>query len=347
MKIAGRVEIASAATWIPEDFELPPAYDGLGVLDFGLPLVSVKSLPVSHELAAPEMAVRAARDCLKQAECASSSLHALYHSHLYHQGHDYWSAAHYIARQLETLPHTTPVTFQQACNGAVASMEVAAATLLADPGAGPILLTTADRFIPPGWLRWAHPGKGMPSGFGDGATALLLRRRGDTPTTLALLSVTQISDPSLEEMYRGEPDFTPAPMWQKAVFFGSETVDQKVLVDAALGSKERVRQCLMRALADAEVEPADRRIRYVLLPRGDAIAVGAMYCGAFDGIAHAEVLILGEHTGHLGPGDPIANIAELRDRGMLQPGEIAVLVAGGGGTTWSTIVVEAGSAWQR
>src|SRR4051794_21111147 len=144
MKIAGRVEIASAATWIPEDFELPPPYDGRGVLDFGLPLVSMKSLPVSRQLAAPEMAVRAARACLQQAGCASSSLHALYHSHLYHQGHDYWSAAHFIARELETLPHTMPVNIFQACNGAIASMEIAAATLLADPGAEAILLTTAD-----------------------------------------------------------------------------------------------------------------------------------------------------------------------------------------------------------
>ncbi|MFC7304760.1 ketoacyl-ACP synthase III family protein [Streptomyces monticola] len=347
MRVDGAVDIASVATWIPEEFELPPDYDGLGVPDFGLPQLRVKSLPVSRELAAPEMATLAARACLAEGGWEAARLNVLFHSHLYHQGHDFWSAAHYIARELGTPPHATPVTIQQNCNGAMFALELAATRFLADPEAEAVLLTTADRFAPPGWNRWEHPGVGLPYGFGDGATAALVRRAGDTPTTLALLSVVQTTDPEFEVIFRGEPDFTPAPMWNKAVFFDGNNLPYMEDLDFALKMRKWARISLSRALDDAGIKPDDKRIRYVLLPRADTAGIGLNYGTVFDCLAHAEVVAFGEHTGHIGAGDQLANIVEMRDRGMLRCGEIAVLVGGGGGTTWSTVLVQAGPGWQR
>jgi 3-oxoacyl-[acyl-carrier-protein] synthase-3 len=60
---------------------------------------------------------------------------------------------------------------------------------------------------------------------------------------------------------------------------------------------------------------------------------------------HAEPLVFGAETGHLGPGDAFANILELRERGYLQPGEIAVFVTVGAGWSWSTLILQAGGGW--
>src|ERR1041385_8637399 len=67
MRISGRVEIASAAVWLPDDVETPPPSHAAKELPQGiLPANWVESLPVSHKLSAPEMAVLAARACLDE-----------------------------------------------------------------------------------------------------------------------------------------------------------------------------------------------------------------------------------------------------------------------------------------
>ena len=229
---------------------------------------------------------------------------------------------------------------QQSCNGGAAGLHLASSVLLADDDARYALVTTADRFGEPAWHRW-EPGR--PAGFGDGATAALLTRDPVARAGLALLSIAHRSHHGAERAFRGEAEFTPAPMWHKTTLDATDVVR---LTQTSSGLEDvvtlrgEVRQCLDQALADAELDPVDPRIRWVVLPRIDQMLIDVMYAGAFDRLVHARPLVFGTHTGHLGGGDVVANAVELRSRGLLAPGQIAVLASVGAGWTWSTVVVQ-------
>jgi 3-oxoacyl-[acyl-carrier-protein] synthase-3 len=59
-----------------------------------------------------------------------------------------------------------------------------------------------------------------------------------------------------------------------------------------------------------------------------------------DVLPKADILRLGARTGHLGGGDVIANLADVRTAADLAPGDIAVITGGGSGFTWTTVLVE-------
>lgn len=335
MRIGGRIMIASMATWFPEQYETLPNTNMVRALPAGgLPVLREESLPVAEQLAAPEMAVLAARECLDRADWDAGGLDLLVHSWTYHQGHDVWPVVHYIADQIGASPRTHPVGVQQFCDGGAAGLHLAASVLLADDDAHCALVTTADRSA---WHQWE---RGRPAGFGDGATAALLLRGPSEEAVLSLLSMAHRSQHTGERACRGEEEFTPAPMWHKATLDATDVVRLTAAEDVVT-MRKAVRQCLRHALDDAEIEPADPRIRYVVLPRIDQLLMDVMYSGAFEHLVHAQPVVFGTNTGHLGGGDVVANAVELRDRDMLRPGQIAVFASVGAGWTWSTMVVQA------
>src|SRR5690606_29842673 len=57
------------------------------------------------------------------------------------------------------------------------------------------------------------------------------------------------------------------------------------------------------------------------------------------GVAHERSIYL-EHYGHIGQVDQLLSLELARDRGLLQPGELAVLVAAGVGYVWNAIALE-------
>ncbi|MET8763325.1 ketoacyl-ACP synthase III family protein [Lentzea sp. NPDC004782] len=352
MKVGGKIALNSVALWVPEGREqIPESSCGPELPGYGLPVLRLTALPVA-EIAPPEMAVLAAQSCLKQANADAADVSMLIHAFTYHQGHDAWPAAHYIADQIGATSDTVPLMLQQFCNGGLAALDIATKSLLADPDAGPVLITTADRFCPPGWHRWE---KGRPGGFGDGATAALVTRSGGDLDVITLLSIAHAAAPESERSFRGDREFTPAPMWNRTSIDspsianmaegGGAPAGTTEALEAVMAMRQGPRRCLEQALADAGLDVADPRIRHVVLPRIDQVLMDVMYGGVFDDLVHAEILVFGTETGHLGPGDAVANLIDLREGGYLRPGEIVVLVTVGAGWSWSTAVFEAGSGW--
>lgn len=341
MKISEDVFLVSAAAWFPEDREPTPATcDGPELPGTELPVLRVESLPVARSVAAPEMAVLAARECLARADWDASRLTALIHAHIYHQGHDSWPVAHYIANELAASPRTLPLAIQgQFCNGGMVALELAAAILQADEKADAVLLTTADNFGPPGWQRWEN---GRPGGFGDGGTAALLTRTAAGAGTLRLLSVASSSQLARERLFRGEKEFTPAPMWRKtAVGQQPDSGDgEPNLLQEAAAMRAGAKDSLVRALADAGVVADDPRIRYVALPRIDQLFMELIYSGVFSGMPQAKLVTFGADTGHIGAGDTFANMVDMRERNMLSRGDLVIFASSGIGDSWSTAVFE-------
>ncbi|MFJ4271119.1 3-oxoacyl-[acyl-carrier-protein] synthase III C-terminal domain-containing protein [Streptomyces coelicoflavus] len=307
--------------------------------------LALTEVPVSEGTAAPDMAVRAARRVLDGTGWDPARIALVAHGWTYHQGHDFWSPAHYIAHRTGAGA-ALPLGVQQMSNSGAAALGIAAEKLVADASAEAALVTTADRFSLPAFDRWSAD-YGLV--YGDAGTAALLRRRGpeERPGTLALRSLSFVTDASFEEMYRGRDGFSDAPL-----VHGRGRVDVKRPKKAYLethggieGFRDAALRCVDRvlraALADAEVEMDDPRLVCVALPRlGDSV-LDLMYRPVLETAVRAEVIAVRESSGHLGAGDLLANAEHIAASGALKSGDVAVVLGGGGGFTWSCAVLQA------
>jgi 3-oxoacyl-[acyl-carrier-protein] synthase-3 len=167
----------------------------------------------------------------------------------------------------------------------------------------------------------------------------------DKADALHLLALATLAVPELEGMFRGGDDFAVAPLGHgrpidirrpKKAFLQSDGMATLRQLGPA-----KVREVIARSLDDAGVAPHDPKIRYIALPRLGGRTIQEMYIPAIAQVLKAEPLQLGDRTGHLGAGDFLANIADIIQLGLLEPGEIALVVGGGGGFTLSCAVLRA------
>jgi 3-oxoacyl-[acyl-carrier-protein] synthase-3 len=344
MRLGDGLALDAVATWFPAHRETVADMVAAGrvtvdeAADFGL-----TEVPVS-DLAAPDMAVRAAQRALLAAAYEPARIGLVAHAWTYHQGHDFWSPPHYIAKSLGAR-NALPFGVQQMCNAGSMALSTAAGRLIADPDLDVALITTADRFGLPGFDRWRGDYAVV---YGDAGTAALLRRRDPGESGgLVLRALAFATAADFEVMYRGRDEFSPAPGWhskhidvrrtKKAYLETYDNMDNFKVV-----ATECIRNVVTRAVDDAGIATTDSRIRYVVLPRLSDSVLNLMYVPVLEGWVKGDVLKLRECSGHLGAGDMIANIAYIWDSALLTSGDIAVLIGGGGGFTWSCAVIQAG-----
>lgn len=333
MRLGAGLGIAAVESWFPDTAQTVTQALDEGLIDRrAAGDMGYESLPVSEELAAPEMAVIAARAALRRSGIDPAQVGLVLHAWMYHQGHDLWSPAHYIADQLR-MPDAVPVGVRQVCNGGAMAIELAAARLLADPTLRYALITTADRFAQPGFNRWTSD---YGIAYGDGATAVLLHRDPTADDDLVLRAISTAAAPALERMHRGDDAFGEYPMSHSPAIDMRRT-KKAYLVKNGFDTftkigRERVQQVIGAALADSGTQPT-----VVLLPRLGRKMLTDAYRDPVAEIVPAEILDLGTRTGHLGPGDTAASLAELR--GRLVSGEDGLVLNAGAGFTWSALAV--------
>lgn len=323
------LSIKAAAAWFPPDRESrelsPEDIERIGVTE----------LTVANELAAPEMAVLAAQDALKASGVQPGGIGFLAHTHLYHQGVDVWSPAHYIAQQTGAVG-ALPFNVQQTCNGAALALQLAAMWLNATPDADAALVTAADRFCGPGFDRWASNDEAV---YGDAGVAVVLGRRGDGNDLLDLLAVEMAADPAFETQMRGDDAFGPAPLWHSTPIDLNRPnkVFQASGQAAQLGKSgvEKLYAATQRSLAKAGVAPED--IRCVTIPRLTRQMRDNVFKPGIDLLLGRQPEYLENATGCLGPGEYLADLAEMAS--ALDPGEVGMLIQGGGGFTFSCTIV--------
>jgi 3-oxoacyl-[acyl-carrier-protein] synthase-3 len=305
-------------------------------------------LPVSERTAPPDMAIAAGEEVLVRAGCPAGELSLLLHASVHYQGHDAWSAPHYIADRLGAH-RAVPVGLLQQCNGGAIGIETAAARLQGDPAAGPVLVTTADRFLMPSWHRWRSD-YGMAAG--DAATAVLVRRvtadpDGDpavgTGRGLRLYAIATTVAADLEVMHRGDDELNAGPLSHSPMIDVRRTKRDFI---RAYGVErftktayDRIREVVAESMADAGLAPDDPRLRYAVLPRLGAKAMEEAYLPPLTDATSAEPLDLGRATGHVGAGDLNASLADLATGDLLAPGQHALVLNGGGGFTFTSVIV--------
>lgn len=336
VRVDGRVVIRSVTTWLPPEPHSLASAVRTGLLTSEEAADSgYRTLTVSRQTAAPDMAVRAARRALHAADLPAHRLTTTVHAWTWHQGHDFWSPAHYVASHVGA-EQAEPLGVAQMCNGGAAAMEVAATRLLADPACDHLLVTTADRFVGPGFDRWTGDYGVL---YGDGATAAVLSRSG-APAVLELLALVTDAAPAMEHMHRGDDPFSSAPMdhgavdvrrTKKAYLSG---VGKETFLRAAA---EHIQRVVSRALDEAGTTPSD--VALVAVPRLGGSSLRDVYLPALWPVLPVTPVDLGAATGHLGAGDALANLAAAVDDDLLAPGAIGVVLSAGAGFTWTCMVV--------
>lgn len=299
----------------------------------------VTQVPVSEAVSAPDMAVQAARDALAAAGWDGADLGFTAHAWIHHQGHDFWSPAHYVAHRVGAV-RGVPLGIQVMCNGGGTALEAAASRLLADRSTGTALVTTGDRFPDEGFDRWAGDYGVF---YGDGATAVLMHERDDAVDEFTLMGLSSAAVSAAEGLHRGRDEFTPASRWI------SDRIDVKrtkkaFINDVGLdgfysGVHAALRGIVTTALEEAGIDPGDPRVRLLALPRVGVKVRRETYHPAVEGLTKASVVELGDRTGHLGAGDMAANLTDIRERELLAPGEIALTISAGGGFGFTCAVV--------
>ncbi|NEC84879.1 3-oxoacyl-ACP synthase [Streptomyces sp. SID12501] len=334
------------AEWLPPTAEKTADALATGRVTTGeADAMGYEQLPVSDDLSAPQMAVRAARRALSRAGVPAGNLAAVLHAWTYYQGHDFWSPAHYVAAETGARD-AIPTGIQQMCNGAAAALRAAVHQLAAHPGGAPVLVTTADRFASPGFDRW---GGDYGVWYGDGGTAAVVGAGPDgvPEGALALRALRTRAAPELENAHRDVGAFHPAP------HTGGAAVDVRRTKKAFLADHDKPRflarlrrettAVLAAALTAAGIGPGGRQLSTVLLPRLGRATARDVYGPAVAEITDAPLADLGDRTGHLGAGDLLSNLAALAaDTGphRLERGEYAAVLSAGAGFTWSAVVVQ-------
>lgn len=339
MRTAGILDVAAANVWLPDARQTSQDAIAAGELDpDAADELGYVTLPIA-DLAAPHMAVLAAQEALEISGISARELRVLAHAWSYHQGHDFWSPAHYLAEQL-VAPDALPVGIQQMCNGGAAALELTAGHLIATQVPGPALVTSADRFCLPGFHRWCGD---YGVAYGDAASAVVLAPHDPSGPGLELLSISSVSAPEFEGMHRGTDPFSPAPRWYRPSVDARAT-KKAFLTEHPPGTfdkveREQVRSLLRRSLADGHLGEQHPAPRLVLLPRLGRATLDATYRPLVAELTAAEPIDLGTATGHLGAGDLLAGLAELCPGNWLRPGETALVLSAGAGFSWSSAAV--------
>jgi 3-oxoacyl-[acyl-carrier-protein] synthase-3 len=286
------------------------------------------------------MAVRAARQALAEAGRSAEEIGVLCHAWVYHQGYDIWSPAHFVANEVGAV-NALPFGIQALSNGGAVALQTVVNYLLADERMTAGLATTADVFVEPGILRWTSMGS---VALGDGATAALIGRTGDSPDVYRLRSLTSRTVAELEEMYRINVDPTPAPLWGGGPI-RTRSIQHDFLNKIGIERFQEicdtnVAGVLHEALDDAGLEADDPRIKVCIIPRVGNRLLDLVYAPALSTHLKAEVIRLNAQTGHLGSGDALANLHDARSLDQVGPGDIVINLTGGGGFTWTCIVAE-------
>ncbi|ANP49603.1 3-oxoacyl-[acyl-carrier-protein] synthase-3 [Streptomyces griseochromogenes] len=291
-------------------------------------------LVAEHECA-PDMAVAAGRQALARSGHAATEVILNLHANIYHQGQDFWTPASYVQR------HTVggsglAVQIQQGSNGGMAALEMAAAHLSAAQAGPSALITTADRYCPPGFDRWNSDTGQI---YSDGAAALLLSRRFGFARLRAMVST---SDPGLEEVCRDTAGFSAVPhedgepldlRSRKKRYVKNHGYDE-LLERLAAGTAANVRQ----TLTDAELTLDD--MTWVVLPNLGRALLEWEFLEPLDIPLERTTWDWGRQVSHLGPGDQFAGLDHLVTSGRVRPGDHVLLVGVGIGFNWTSAVVD-------
>lgn len=330
------VYIASAAAWIPPAESAEEAVAAGRYPADDMASNQIACLPVAtDEVSVPDMGAIAGRKALdRAADVVGDHVDLILHASIYHQGRDHhWNSAPYIQRELG-VTDAFALNIEGMSNGGMAAIDLAMARLEAGRGTS-ALVTSADRFCPPGFDRW-RGSYGIV--FGDGSTAMVLSTLGGFARIHAIASTT---DASLEPLHRGTTPFTNA--YGVVVDENLRTPKKSYLEEVGTESVlQRAEGALMSAVGKVLDRTGHRLDDFakILLPNMGHMMMQVQFFKPLGIPVERTLWDWGRYTGHLGAGDLTAAVARLVEKKEVNPGDHVLLVGTGGGYSVTAAVVE-------
>ncbi|WP_405792539.1 ketoacyl-ACP synthase III family protein [Streptomyces sp. NBC_01506] len=294
---------------------------------------------VADETSAPEMALNAARDALKNGGVSPQDLAALLYAGVWHQGPDGWGPQYYLQRHL-VGDELLAVEIRHGCNGTFSGIELAVGMLRSAPENRAALVTASDNFGTRLFRRWDSGAQN--SVMGDGAGAVVLTK---DEGFARLLSICTASYSQLEEADRaGEPLFPPGitegrVLDYKARYaaYGRKLLTENIGSELLVEHARRNTDCLNLALAEADVTAADiKRVLIHNVGKGDA----ATYLSDLGFPMEKSTWDYGADIGHIGASDHLISLHHLLTTGQLEPGDHVLLAGMSPGVTYKAAVVQ-------
>jgi 3-oxoacyl-[acyl-carrier-protein] synthase-3/clorobiocin biosynthesis protein CloN2 len=301
--------------------------------------VGFRGVTVAGDLPAPEMALHASRDALKNAGVSPADLAALLYVYVWHQGPEGWGPPHYLQRYL-TGDDMFAVEVKDGCNGMFSGIELALGLLRAEPDRKAALVTAGDNFGTPLFKRWESGAQNTV--MGDGASAVVLTK---DEGFAQLLSICTASYSDMEEADRaGTAIFPPgitegrmADYKARHEAFGRKVFAEGVAEKMFITHQQRAAECANRALAEAGIGRDDlKRVIIHNIGRGDATA----YLGMLGFELDQSTWSYGCGIGHTGASDHLISLCHLLATAQLGPGDHVLLTGMAPGVTYKSAVVK-------
>jgi 3-oxoacyl-[acyl-carrier-protein] synthase III len=293
------------------------------------------------DIAAPDMAISAARQALARSGHQPADFALLVHACGLHQGPDAWPAPSYV--QANTIGGDAPaIELRQSCCGMLAGLELSCCFLESNR-ASAAMVTGADNFGTPLFDRYHYgigAGTNRASIVGDAGSAVVLSR---SHGFARLLAISSMSVPPLEKIYRsGVALFPPEPTIGRPADIGARIAHYREqdphAMQAAKDALDRARTVLgTRTLAEAGVDAAQVTRATHVFSGGTAYIESVLAPLGID--VSKGMLELGRGLGHLGTCDQVVGLDHLLMTGQVDIGD-HVLMLGNGGASLSCAVVE-------
>jgi 3-oxoacyl-[acyl-carrier-protein] synthase III len=290
---------------------LPPTESAQSIVDRGiLPAELVDrmgftSAGVAGDLPAPEMALRAARDAVKQSGVSPGEVDLLLYADVWHQGPTSWQPQLYLQRHL-VGDSTRSVEVRQGCVGLLTGIELAAGALRSVHRAALVVAVTAE------------------------------------PGLVEVLSMCTIAHAEQEERWHGgEALFPPGVTLGKPVDFlgGQQTFAPQSVEDLgaiALAHMQRITECTQQALDEAGVTAADIAL---VVPNNMPREEGRAYLGMLGFGLERSTWEHGRALGHMGASDQAVALHHLLRTGRVAPGDHLLVCGLAPGITYKAGVV--------
>jgi 3-oxoacyl-[acyl-carrier-protein] synthase III len=277
-----------------------------------------------------QLAYPAAIAALKLAECDPGDVDLVIYAWSHDQGPGV-PLPHARLGRLLGAERAVTLGVQQMSGGGAAALEIASALLTASShNYTTALIATADIFGTDPRRRWVEQAsKGFLLGDGGTCAVVCSGTRRPAPLTVTALASSGRPGTELHTLFSFDPA-TPMP--------GLE--DQPSLRRYIPAMRQCVSEAVTQALTASGLAPGDPRIRLVAFTRLGRTVLRRVYYPALPA-GLPDPLALTAHTGHLGAGDIIANLAHIQDELLLAPGDYALLVSVAMGFAATAAVIQA------
>jgi 3-oxoacyl-[acyl-carrier-protein] synthase-3 len=303
---------------------------------------SQRGVSIARDSTGMDLAVRAGRNALASMAMTTTGplpvpdLH--FHAAIWRgsRGIDFWSRAAYIRSRLG-LPAGRGIASElnAMSNSLVGGIDISARVLAGSPDLDTVLLTGGETFGPP---AFDHLTADHGIAYGDGGSALILGRQ---PGLAHILATSSYTDPTLEQLHRGNHRFAPAGTTELGIERIRERKRQYTdLVGAASvthRNHDGVRAVINEALHDAELDLD--HLRWVLLPHYGRHLLDTQCLQPLGITADRTLCHAGDQWGHIGPNDQIIGLTHLLARSAVAPGDHVALLGIGIGMTWTAAIL--------